>query len=88
MMPEDDQKTVPAKKKKPQPLWLVYIALLLGGAILIADAYNVTTLNRWTARLGVSLVFSAIALIVGNGRTAGFVAVVIIWLAVIASYIF
>ncbi|MEW6412829.1 MAG: hypothetical protein AB1483_10200 [Candidatus Zixiibacteriota bacterium] len=84
-MSANDSKTVSTKKK--QPMWLVYVALLLGGAILLADAYNVTQLDRWTARLGLSLVYTALALFVGNGRTVGFVAVAIVWLAVIASYI-
>jgi hypothetical protein len=84
-MTDQQPQTVPVKKKRKQPFWLIYTALLLAGAILLADAYDFTQLARWTARLGVSLVFSAIALIIGNGRSAGFVAAAIIWLAVIAT---
>ena len=85
---KDEEQTVPAKpKKRKQPLWLIYIALLLSGLLLLADAYNFSHLNRWTGRFGLALVFSAVALVVGNGRTAGFVAVGILWVAVIASYL-
>jgi hypothetical protein len=86
MTDQDLSKTVPAKRKKKQPFWLIYVALLLAGILLLADAYNLTQLSRWTARLGISLVFSAIALIVGNGRTVGYMAVAIIWIAVAVSY--
>jgi hypothetical protein len=86
MTDQDLSKTVPAKKKKKQPFWLIYVALLLAGILLLADAYNFTQLARWTARLGIALVFSAIALTVGNGRTVGYVATAIIWAAVVISY--
>ncbi|MFQ5454281.1 MAG: hypothetical protein ACE5D6_08860 [Candidatus Zixiibacteriota bacterium] len=73
--------------KKKQPYWLVYLSLLISGILLIADAYQFAHLYRWTARLGIALIFSALALFVGNGRQAGFIAVIIIWLAVIAAYL-
>jgi len=82
--PQKDQKTV--KPKKKQPWWLVYVSLLLSGVLLLADAYNVTQLQRWTARLGVALVFSAIALLWPGGKTPGKIAVAVIWIAVVISY--
>ncbi len=81
---QENQKTIKAKKK--QPWWLVYTSLLLSGMLLLADAYDVTQLHRWTARLGVALVFSAIALIWARGRMPGKIAVAIIWIAVVISY--
>jgi len=33
-----------------QPYWVVYIALLLAGILLLADAYDMPQLSRWTAR--------------------------------------
>jgi hypothetical protein len=73
--------------RRGQPVWLVYLSLLLAGLLLLADAYGLTLLSRWTARLGVALVFSALSLIIGRGRTAGYIAAVIIWLAVLATLI-
>ncbi len=73
-------------KKRSQPYWLVYLALLIGGALMIAYAYQIMHLDRWTARIGIALIYSAVALLVGNGRWAGFIATAIVWLAVVATY--
>jgi len=81
---KEDQKTV--KPKKKQPWWLVYISLLLSGVLLLADAYQVTHLQRWTARLGAALVFSAIALLWPGGKTPAKIAVAVVWIAVVVSY--
>jgi len=70
-----------------EPYWLVWVALLLAGLLLLADAYHVAHLAKWTARLGIALVFSAVAMFVGSGRWAGNLAVVIVWLAVLLTYI-
>lgn len=59
-------------------LWLIYVALILSGLILIADAFNIGFAARLTARLGVGLLFSAFALIIGKNRPAGIVATAII----------
>jgi hypothetical protein len=79
------EKTVPARPKKP-PYWLIYVSLLMSGVLLLADAYNVTQLSRWTARLGIALVFSALSLLWPKSRIAGQIAALIIWIAVIVSY--
>jgi len=71
-----------------EPYWLVWVALLLAGLLLLGDAYDISHLSKWTARLGIALVFSAVAMFVGSGRWAGNLAVVIIWLVVVLTYIF
>ncbi len=73
-------------KKKSQYYWLIYLALLLGGIILIAQAVDFTYINKWTAKLGVALLFSAFALLVANGKKTGYVATSIIWIVIIISY--
>jgi hypothetical protein len=79
--------TVPkAKEKKRQAIWLVYLAALVAGAILLADALNYELIQRLTARLGLALLFSAIALFVANGRPAGWIATAILWVAVILTF--
>ncbi|MCK4462163.1 MAG: hypothetical protein KAW46_10175 [candidate division Zixibacteria bacterium] len=73
---------------RSEPYWLVYVALALAGLLLLADAYHVAHLAKWTARLGIALIYSAIAMFVGSGHWAGNLAVVIVWLAVVLTYIF
>ena len=85
MTTDSQEKTV--KPKKKEPFWLIYIALLLAGVLLLADAYAIAHLSRWTAKFGIALVFSAIAFIVANGRKSGIIAVAIVWIALVASYI-
>lgn len=74
-------------RKKTPPYWLIYGALILSGILLLADAYSVSSLRRWTARLGIAMLYTAVSLIVGNGRTVGFVATGIVWLALILTYL-
>ena len=75
-----------SSKKKSQYYWLIYLAFLLGGIILIAQAVDFTSITKWTAKLGVALLFSAFALLVANGKKTGYVATSIIWIVIIISY--
>ena len=84
----ENDKEKPEKTVKKQPYWLIYVALLLGGLLLLAHAFELSTLQKWTARLGIALVYSALALVVGNGRAPGYIAVVIVWLCVLLTYLF
>ncbi len=82
-------KTVPASetgKKKKQPVWLLYGALILGGLLFLAEAVGIAALQRTTARLGIALLYSALALIVGNGRTMGYVATAIVCLSALIVF--
>ena len=81
-MTADQQKPAP----KRQPYWLVYLSLLIAGLLLLADAYNLAHLHRWTAKLGIALAYSAVSLFIGRGRAVGFLSAIVIWLAVIASF--
>ena len=80
----------PASQAKPpskkQPYWLVYFSLLLAGLLLLADAFGFAYLQRWTVKLGIVLIFSALSLFIGNGRAAGFIAAAVVWLAVLATF--
>jgi hypothetical protein len=80
---DDKGKTQP----KPEPWWVVYVALLVAGIILLAEAYEVAQLQKWTARLGISLIYSAIALLVANGKFPGILAAVIVWVAALISFV-
>jgi len=72
----------PAKKY----LWLIYTALALAGIILIGDALGVDFLTKLTARIGIALVFSSLALVVAKDRSPGIIAVAVIWIAVIITF--
>ncbi|MFQ5498067.1 MAG: hypothetical protein ACE5FH_00200 [Candidatus Zixiibacteriota bacterium] len=61
-------------------LWLIYVAMLLAGVMVLAHSFGWTGLDRWTARLGIALVYSALALSAGRGKWVGSVATGIIWL--------
>ena len=74
------------REKKPM-YGLIYFALFLSGILLLADAFDATYFNKWTAKWGIVLIYSAFALVVGNGRKAGFVAVGIMWVTLIGSYL-
>ncbi len=68
-----------------QKNWLIYTALLIAGILLLSDAYGIFHLTKWTARLGIGLIWSAIALLVDKGQWAGNVAVAVVWVAIIAT---
>nr|MBN2277985.1 hypothetical protein [candidate division Zixibacteria bacterium] len=66
-------------------LWLIYTSLLLSGIILLADALNINFLARLSMRLGLGLVFSAMALIIGKNKPSGIIATAIIWVAILIT---
>ncbi|MEW5994054.1 MAG: hypothetical protein AB1744_06625 [Candidatus Zixiibacteriota bacterium] len=72
--------------KRRQPLRLLYISFVLAGIILLSDTYHIAHLERWTVKLGIAMIYSAVSLIVGHGRTLGYVAAIILWIAVVASF--
>ena len=74
--------TPPPKK---QPFWLIYLALLLSGLLLLGDAYNLFGLSRWTARLGIALLYVVMALIVGKDKPAAAFGIGIVVVAVIIT---
>jgi hypothetical protein len=84
-MPTDsDSKTIKAGQVD-QRYWIAYIGLFLAGLILLADAYNMTQLDRWTARVGIALVYTAFALVIAKGRTSGTIGSVVVWVAVLLT---
>jgi hypothetical protein len=76
-----------APPKKSQGYGLIYFALLLAGILMLAQAAGYHPLQRVPAKLAIGLLYSALALFVGNGRPAGFIATAIIWLSVIATFL-
>jgi len=74
------------QKPKDKMLWLIYLALILSGALLIADALGVDVLSKITTRLGAGLIFTALALLVGKDRPAGIIGIAIVWVAIIITF--
>ncbi len=77
----------PRLGKTKQPMWLVYISLFVSGVILLSDTYHLLHLDRWTVKVGIAMIYAAFSLVVGGGRSAGYVAAVVIWVAVLASFL-
>jgi hypothetical protein len=80
-MEDNDAAKAPSPKTKSHAVWLIYGAIFLSRILMLSDAMSLRTLQTIPARLGVSLIYSAIALVIGKGRPSGFVAVGIIWTA-------
>ncbi len=74
------------KSKTTRLVWLIYIAFLISGIILIGDALNVSVISKLTTRLGIGLLYSALALIVGKNRPHGIIAVGITWGTIIITF--
>ncbi len=73
--------------KPKQPYWLIYVGLLIGGILLLADANHYLPLQKISAKLGIGMIYSALALFVGNGKPPGIIATCIVWVAVLATFI-
>ncbi|MFZ5980613.1 MAG: hypothetical protein ACOYVF_08255 [Candidatus Zixiibacteriota bacterium] len=88
----DNNKTVTAStttvksNTKKQPYWLIYGSIFLAGLMLLADAFRVTALQKVSARLGVTLIISALNLIIGRNTSAGYIATVIIVGALLITF--
>ncbi len=66
--------------------WLIYLSLIISGLLLLADAFDVTYFNRWTAKLGISLLFTAFSFIIGAGQKKTPIAVGILWGSILSMY--
>ncbi|MCX6830367.1 MAG: hypothetical protein NT002_13965 [candidate division Zixibacteria bacterium] len=70
---------------KQNLFWLIYLALIISGVLLMADAIHWHALTRLTVRLGVALIFTAIALFAGKDKPIGIISIGIVWLAVVIT---
>jgi len=87
MAGSDKTSTTPVAKKKP-PVWLLYTAAVVAGLLLLADALNITVLARVPAKLGIALVYSAVALLLDKSKNIGIIATVIVWAAVVVTFLY
>ena len=82
-MGKDSGGKAPAKN---QYFWLMYLAALLAGVLLIADAMHYRPLVKIPAKLGIALLFSAFAFMVGSTRAPVIIGAIIVWAAVILTF--
>ncbi len=70
-----------------QSYWVVYLGLLLAGMLMLAEAAHYYPLQKISAKLSLGLLYTAVALYVGDGRPPGYIGAVIIWGAIIVSFL-
>ena len=74
------------QEQEKETYWLIYIAALLSGLVLLTHAFGYTPIQKISARLGIAFLYSACALLVGRGRPSGMIAAAIIWVTVILTF--
>ncbi len=75
-------------KANKGPLWMIYLSLIVAAMVLLGDGLSIPHLERWTARVGVALLFTTLFLIVCRNMTRAILASAVMWLAVIATYLY
>ncbi len=70
---------------KKQPYWVIYLGILIAGLIMLAEAAHYRPGQRLTAKLAAALLYSALALWVGENKPHGYIGVAIVWAVVIIS---
>lgn len=85
-MTEISQATANRQSAK-QPYWMLYLAGLFGGVVLLADALGFAPLERVTAKLAIALIYSTFVLMTGKGKWVSTAATALIWATIIATFI-
>ena len=75
-----------APAKQEPYYWLIYLAALLAGLLLIADAVSFRPMVKITARLGIALLYTAFAFIAGGSRASAIIGTILVWLAVLLTF--
>jgi len=75
-----------ASAAKSQYYWLIYLAALVAGLLLIAHAINYRPITKIPARLGIALLYSAFAFMVGGSKAPAIIGTIIVWLAVLLMF--
>jgi len=85
-MPDTDTNEKQSKPRK-QHHWLIYIAAILSGVLLLADAVNFAPATKITARLGIVLLYTAFAFIAGKARPSTYIGTSLLWIAVVLTFV-
>lgn len=70
-----------------QPYWIIYLGLLLAGILMLSQAAGYHPMQKISAKLSLGLLYSAVALYVGNGRAPGYIGTVVVWGAILVSFL-
>ena len=79
--------TPAARGKTNSHHWLIYLAAILSGFLLLADAINFTLATKITARLGIALLYTAFAFMVGRARPSTYIGTILLWVAVMLTIV-
>ncbi len=82
--PEEIKTEKPANKSS---YWMIYTSLFFSAILLLGDGLAITHLDKWTAKVGIALLISVMFLLVCKNQTKAIIASVIIWIAVIATFV-
>ena len=86
-MPNNEKNSDVHAKQKKQYYWLIYIAAILSGFLLLADAVNYAPVTKITARLGIALLYTAFAFMVGKARPSVYIGTILLWVAVVLTFV-
>ncbi len=77
-----------SKQSERKPYhWLIYVAAILSGVLLLADAMNYAPGTKITARLGIALLYTAFAFMVGKARPSTYIGTTLLWIAVVLTFL-
>jgi len=79
-----------SKTKEPvkrSTYWMIYTSIFVSAVILLGDGMALTHLNKWTAKVGIALLFTVFFMLVCKNQTKAIIASLIIWIAVIATFV-
>jgi len=78
----------PKTSSSKSALWMIYVSLAVAAMVLLGDGLAVSFLEQWTTRIGIALLFTTFFLLVCRNQTRAIIASVIIWLAIIATFLY
>ena len=85
-----DNNNVDTAKSGPlansQPYWLIYVAMFIGGLLLLAHAMSFAPAQTLAFKLATALLYSAFALCISGSRLTGIWAAMIVWVVVILTF--
>ena len=67
--------------------WLIYIAAILSGLLLLADAAAYGPATKITARLGIAILYTAFALWLGRSCPTAWIGTILVWTAVLLTFL-
>ena len=66
--------------------WLIYLAVLVAGVLLIADAVHFRPIVKIPARLGIALIYSALAFMAAGSKAPAIIGTILVWAAVLLMF--